>query len=102
VVNKASQAQENNPILSRAKQVEVDYANIPSLTQILNEHKIHTIISAISLYGEEDSEAQLNLIWAAEDAAETRRFIPSEYSFIQTVEYVRALSAASLPICMDL
>ncbi|KAL4819612.1 pyridoxal phosphate-dependent transferase [Aspergillus spinulosporus] len=77
-------AQENNPILSRAKQVEVDYANIPSLTQILNEHKVHTIISAISLYGEEDSEAQLNLIRAAENAAETKRFIPSEYSFVQT------------------
>ncbi|KAL4741111.1 pyridoxal phosphate-dependent transferase [Aspergillus similis] len=77
-------AQENNRILSQARQVEVDYANIPSLTQILNEHKVHTIISAISLYGEEDSEAQLNLIRAAEDAAETRRFIPSEYSFVQT------------------
>ncbi|KAL4773072.1 hypothetical protein BDW60DRAFT_185479 [Aspergillus nidulans var. acristatus] len=81
-------AQENNPILSRAKQVEVDYANIPSLTRILNEHKVHTIISAISLYGEEDSEAQLNLIRAAEDAAETRRFIPSEYSFVQTVDLI--------------
>ncbi|KAL4994674.1 pyridoxal phosphate-dependent transferase [Aspergillus recurvatus] len=77
-------AQENNPILSRAEQVEVDYRNIPSLTQILNEHKVHTIISAISLYGTEDSQAQLNLIRAAEDAAETRRFIPSEYSFVQT------------------
>ncbi|KAL4752094.1 hypothetical protein BDW72DRAFT_202655 [Aspergillus terricola var. indicus] len=77
-------AQENNPILSRARQVEVNYANIPSLTQILNEHKVHTIISAISLYGEEDSKAQLSLIQAAEDAAETRRFIPSEYSFVQT------------------
>ncbi|KAL6235868.1 hypothetical protein BDW75DRAFT_230019 [Aspergillus navahoensis] len=77
-------AQENNQILSRAKQVEVDYTNIRSLTQILNEHKVHTIISAISLYGAEDSQAQLNLIQAAEDAVETRRFIPSEYSFIQT------------------
>ncbi|KAL4977588.1 pyridoxal phosphate-dependent transferase [Aspergillus desertorum] len=76
--------QENNLILSRAKQVEVDYTNIPALTQILNERKVHTIISAISLYGEEDSQAQLNLIRAAEDAAETRRFVPSEYSFIQT------------------
>ncbi|KAL3432924.1 pyridoxal phosphate-dependent transferase [Aspergillus tetrazonus] len=81
-------AQENNQILSRAKQVEVDYANIPSLTQILNEHKPHTIISAISLYGEEDSVAQLNLIRAAEDAAETRRFIPSEYSFVQTEDLI--------------
>ncbi|KAL4990184.1 pyridoxal phosphate-dependent transferase [Aspergillus falconensis] len=77
-------AQANNPILSRAVQVEVDYTNIASLTQILNEHKVRTIISAISLYGAKDSQAQLNLIRAAEDAAETRRFIPSEYSFVQT------------------
>lgn len=32
--------------------------------------------------------SQLNLIKAAEDASSTRRFIPSEYSFIQTEEYV--------------
>ncbi|EAA64520.1 hypothetical protein AN2409.2 [Aspergillus nidulans FGSC A4] len=81
-------AQENNQILSRVKQVEVDYANIPSITHILNEHKVHTIISAISLYGEEDSVSQLNLIRAAEDAAETRRFIPSEYSFVQTEDLI--------------
>ncbi|RDW78981.1 uncharacterized protein DSM5745_05833 [Aspergillus mulundensis] len=78
------QIQENSPILSRAKQVEVNYKDVSALTQTLNEHKVHTIISAISLYSEDDSEAQLNLIRAAEDAPETKRFMPSEYSFIQT------------------
>ncbi|KAL4902933.1 hypothetical protein BDW74DRAFT_169207 [Aspergillus multicolor] len=76
--------QENNPLLSGAKQVEVNYKDISSLTQILTAHKVHTIISAISLYSDEDSQAQLNLIRAAEDAPSTKRFMPSEYSFIQT------------------
>ncbi|KAL4882666.1 hypothetical protein BJY04DRAFT_38524 [Aspergillus karnatakaensis] len=75
---------ENDPILSRSKQVEVDYTNIASLEQTFKKYQIDTVISAISLYGEGDSEAQLNLIKAASQAGSTRRFIPSEYSYIQT------------------
>ncbi|KAL4784437.1 pyridoxal phosphate-dependent transferase [Aspergillus varians] len=75
---------ENNPILNRAKQIEVDYTNITSLTETLEKHKVHTVISAISLFEDEHSVSQLNLIKAAEDAPSTRRFVPSEYSFVQT------------------
>jgi phosphoserine aminotransferase len=39
------------------------------------------------LYSEEDSTSQLNLIKAADKAGPAERFIPSEYSFIQTEEY---------------
>lgn len=83
-VNQSVQVQANNAILAHAKQVEIDYTDIASLTKTLNEHNIHTIISAISLYSEAESTAQLNLIKAAKNATPTARFIPSEYSFIQT------------------
>jgi phosphoserine aminotransferase len=87
IVSNSHQAREHDPILTRAKQVEVDYTDITSLTQAMEENNIHTVISAISLYSEEDSTSQLNLIKAAEKAGLTERFIPSEYSFIQTEEY---------------
>ncbi|KAL4955451.1 pyridoxal phosphate-dependent transferase [Aspergillus filifer] len=77
-------AKQNNPILSRAKQLEVDYGDVAGLTKQLDEHKIETAISALSLYEDAHSEAQLNLIRAADGAECTKKFIPSEYSFIQT------------------
>ncbi|KAL4868699.1 hypothetical protein BDV12DRAFT_185747 [Aspergillus spectabilis] len=89
-------ARENDPILSFSKQVEVDYTNIASLAQTLEEHKIDTIISAISLYSEGDSTSQLNLIKAAGQTGSTRRFIPSEYSFIQTEDIKYFIDAANL------
>ncbi|KAL4921382.1 pyridoxal phosphate-dependent transferase [Aspergillus aurantiobrunneus] len=79
---------ENSPILSRSKQVEVNYTDIASVTRALEEHRVHTIVSAISLYEEQDSASQLNLIKAAVNAASTTRFIPSEYSFVQTEDLV--------------
>jgi hypothetical protein len=66
--------------------VQIDYNDIPALTRQLELYKIHTIISAIGLISEETSNSQMNLIEAAEKSKVTERFIPSEYSFIQTAE----------------
>lgn len=82
------QTRESDAVLNRVKQIEVDYSDVASLTQILEAHKVHTVISALSLFEDEHSVSQLNLIRAAEDAPSTRRFIPSEYSFIQTEDLV--------------
>ncbi|EPS30706.1 hypothetical protein PDE_05658 [Penicillium oxalicum 114-2] len=81
-------------ILSRSKStsegnvqhVQIDYSDIPSMTMELERHNVHTIISTIGLVSDETSQSQLNLIEAAEKAQPTKRFIPSEYSFIQTSE----------------
>lgn len=70
--------------MDRTRQVQVDYNNIPSLVQVLEQHTIHTIISAIGIFDATTSQSQLNLIQAAEESSVTKRFIPSEYSFIQT------------------
>ncbi|CEJ55394.1 hypothetical protein PMG11_01655 [Penicillium brasilianum] len=66
--------------------VQIDYSDIPSMTAELERHHVHTIISAIGLVSDETSQSQLNLIEAAELSSSTKRFIPSEFSFIQTPE----------------
>ncbi|KAK5788568.1 hypothetical protein VI817_009526 [Penicillium citrinum] len=62
----------------------VDYDDISAMTKQLEQHNVHTVISAIGLISEETSRSQLNLIEAADKSKSTARFIPSEFSFIQT------------------
>jgi hypothetical protein len=45
----------------------------------LEDHDIDTIISTINLETDAGSEAQLNLIAAANSSRVTRRIIPSEF-----------------------
>ncbi|CAI7667760.1 uncharacterized protein N7487_006477 [Penicillium crustosum] len=66
--------------------VQINYEDIPSMARVLEQHNIHTIISAIGLVSDETSQSQLNLIEAADKSSSTKRFIPSEYSFVQTTE----------------
>ncbi|KAL5365863.1 hypothetical protein BJX96DRAFT_20264 [Aspergillus floccosus] len=77
---------ESDPVLSHVDQVQVNYNKINALAQILEQHAVHTIISAIGLFDDATSQSQLNLIQAADESKTTKRFIPSEYSFIQTKE----------------
>lgn len=81
-----SQERRQDVVLQKAQHVQLDYDDIASMTTELERHNIHTIISAIGLVSDESSQSQLNLIEAAEKAKYTERFIPSEYSFIQTAE----------------
>lgn len=75
----------------KVQNVQVDYNDVVSMTHALERHKIHTVISTIGLFSDETSQSQLNLIDAAEKSASTKRFIPSEFSFIQTAEYVPSI-----------
>ncbi|KAJ5747947.1 uncharacterized protein N7511_009643 [Penicillium nucicola] len=70
--------------LQKVQAVQLDYNDVHSMTQALEQHNIHTIISAIGLVSDETSQSQLNLIEAADKSKTTKRFVPSEYSFIQT------------------
>lgn len=74
--------------VQHVQHVQIDYKDIPSMINELEHHKVQTIISTIGLISDETSQSQLNLIEAAEQAQSTQRFIPSEFSFIQTEEYV--------------
>ncbi|KAJ5170503.1 uncharacterized protein N7500_003286 [Penicillium coprophilum] len=69
--------------------VQINYDDIPSMVHELERHDVHTIISTIGLTSDETSQSQLNLIEAAEKSRSTKRFIPSEYSFVQTPELLQ-------------
>jgi hypothetical protein len=83
--------------LQKVQAVQIDYDDVHSMTQALERHYIHTIISAIGLVSDETSQSQLNLIEAADKSNATKRFVPSEYSFVQTAEYV---SNSNCALCM--
>ena len=57
----------------------VDYGDVNGLTQILEDSGIETVISTLNLEHEAGSQAQLNLIAAADRSRTTRRIIPSEF-----------------------
>ncbi|OQE16751.1 hypothetical protein PENSTE_c023G04181 [Penicillium steckii] len=71
---------------SNTVHLQIDYEDVSAMTKQLEQYNVHTIISAIGLISEETSKSQLNLIEAADKSKSTARFIPSEYSFIQTAD----------------
>ncbi|KAJ5142939.1 uncharacterized protein N7515_001726 [Penicillium bovifimosum] len=85
----------------KPQNVQINYDDIPSMTHKLEQHNVHTIISAIGLLSDETSQSQLNLIEAAEKSASTKRFIPSEYSFVQTEEYVSQIQFSTYSVLMS-
>lgn len=58
----------------------MDYTNIEALTRTLEEHNIHTVISALGYHGDSLRSGQLNLIKASTASAATKRFVPSAYA----------------------
>lgn len=59
--------------------LSADYNDLNSLTKILQEHNVDVVISALSLFDEESSKAQINLINAAIESGSVKRFMPSEF-----------------------
>ncbi|KAJ5459303.1 hypothetical protein N7530_011247 [Penicillium desertorum] len=66
--------------------VQVDYDDIPALVQQLEHHEVQTVICAIGMLGDACSEAQLNLIKAADQAHTVKRFITSEFGYMTREE----------------
>ncbi|KAJ2990591.1 hypothetical protein NUW58_g2870 [Xylaria curta] len=69
----------SQPTSGSVEFLKVDYSNVESLTKVLEDHAVDTIISTINLETDAGSEAQLGLIAAADKSKTTRRFIPSEF-----------------------
>ncbi|KAF7864005.1 hypothetical protein EAF04_006970 [Stromatinia cepivora] len=59
--------------------VQIDYSDISSISKVLDEHKIHTVISALCIVSQEHCDAQVNLVHAAAASKSVKRFVPSEY-----------------------
>ncbi|KXH53076.1 hypothetical protein CSAL01_09821 [Colletotrichum salicis] len=71
---------------------EVDYANIDALKTFLEEHNIHTVISAFGITATSLATSQLNLIKAADLSSATKRFIPSSFAMRYPEDGVALLS----------
>ncbi|GLA80540.1 hypothetical protein AtubIFM56815_001364 [Aspergillus tubingensis] len=69
----------------------VNYGDIKSLKLFLEEHNIHTVISAFGINATSLAESQLNLIKAAEASSVTKRFIPSSFAIPYPEEDVSIL-----------
>jgi hypothetical protein len=66
--------------------IYVDYDDVESLKNALEEHNVHTVLSTISIKSDVQTRAQLNLIKAADKSSITKRFAPSEWGFDYTQE----------------
>ncbi|KAH6951928.1 hypothetical protein DER45DRAFT_577331 [Fusarium avenaceum] len=81
--------------------VTVDYENIPSLAEVLEENKIGTVISTLEMMtGHGPEEA---LIRAADRSTVTKRYIPSIWGVPYSEETIKDFPAAKLKIdCLEL
>jgi uncharacterized protein YbjT (DUF2867 family) len=73
--------------VSNVQYVQVDYDDRSALVQQLERHTVQTVICAIGMLGDECSQAQLNLIKAADQANTVQRFITSEFGYFTREEY---------------
>ncbi|KAH7065836.1 hypothetical protein BKA63DRAFT_165944 [Paraphoma chrysanthemicola] len=71
-----------------------DYNDPSSIKQLLQKHNIEIVISALGLFSEESSQAQLNLINAAIDSGTVKKFIPSEFGIKYTSDLLSFHPAA--------
>ncbi|KAJ4186791.1 hypothetical protein NW755_007523 [Fusarium falciforme] len=67
--NPALEAENGIPVIA------IDYTDVDSMTKVLEDYKIDTVIS--TLFVTFDGKPQVNLVHAAEASKHTRRFIPS-------------------------
>lgn len=60
--------------------IQTDYNSEDSLVELLDKHKINTVVCTFALDFQAASDAQITLIKAAERATSVTRFIPSEFN----------------------
>ncbi|KAM6514468.1 hypothetical protein FSOLCH5_008708 [Fusarium solani] len=78
--NPALEAENGIPIIA------IDYDDVDSITKVLEDNKIDTVIS--TLFVTFDGKPQVNLVHAAEASKQTRRFIPSIWGIPYSREQV--------------
>lgn len=60
--------------------IPTSYDCVAALTELLTSHGVHVVICAFSMFAQSTSDAQVNLIRAADAAPCTTRFLPSEFN----------------------
>ncbi|KAK3319634.1 hypothetical protein B0T19DRAFT_432790 [Cercophora scortea] len=58
----------------------VDYTDVVGLTKTLEDHNVHTLISAIVMWTKENGAAEVNLIKATDASRTTKRMISSDWA----------------------
>jgi hypothetical protein len=71
-----------------------DYNDTVGLKKLLQEQNVQIVISALGLFSEESSQAQMALIRAAIATTTIKKFIPSEYGIKYTKELLSFHPAA--------
>jgi hypothetical protein len=64
----------------------VDYSNVESLTKVLEDNDVHTVISALTMLPTEGSPHEIELIHAADASKSTKRMISSDWGKPLTLE----------------
>jgi nucleoside-diphosphate-sugar epimerase len=59
--------------------IETNYDDVASMKDLLKQHNIEIVISALTMSFKGGADSQMNLIRAAIDASIVKRFIPSEW-----------------------
>lgn len=77
ILSRKAPSPEETPL---APTFEVDYSDVDALKTFLEEHDIHTVISAFGITATSLATSQLNLIKAADLSSATKRFIPSSFA----------------------
>ncbi|KAH7420025.1 hypothetical protein BKA64DRAFT_652219 [Cadophora sp. MPI-SDFR-AT-0126] len=94
-------SRKDNPELSAeigVKIIGVNYTDLESAKKVLEENKIHTVLSALSLQSQEHSDAQIGLIHAAAASSTVKRFAPSEFGIPYQEKHVAALPLVAFKV----
>ena len=77
--------------------IAVDYGNIDALAETREEHKIHTVISTLTMMPSPsgDLPKEVELIQAADKSSVTKRFISSDWGVPHSKELVQTSSLAA-------
>ena len=67
--------------------VSVDYSDIDSMANVLDDNKVHTVISALRVFDSATSLAESNLVKAAAKADSTKRFVASAWGIHNAETY---------------
>ncbi|CAH0044397.1 unnamed protein product [Clonostachys solani] len=71
--------------------IAVDYDDIDGLRTTLEQHRIHTVISALAMHIIGVGKSQLNLIEAADKSMFTKRFVVSNWAVRPNFQYMDLL-----------
>jgi uncharacterized protein YbjT (DUF2867 family) len=61
--------------------IVVDYSDVDSLRNVLEENKVDTVVSALSSMPDQGTPPEVSLVRAAEASKVTRRFVASNWGF---------------------